>query len=340
MYLCCFFFFWVSLLLGGGGGPQASESSAYSFDKLLTYIDKNETGVDGIVIIHNDKIVLEQYYGGYHRDKIHMLQSATKSITSALIGIAIDKGIIQSIEQPIFELLPEYSHLFSDKKKKITLKHLLEMSSGLDWRDWRTKEKAASSFDEINVASDSIAYILSQSLVTKPGDVFFYNTGSSHLLSAIIAHRAQMSALEFAIANLFKPMGIAKYFWGQLPPGIHKGGWDLYLRPLDMGKFGKLYLSKGKWDDVQLISQNWVELSTSFKKHSDQFDDGYAFHWWRPNGYDTEIYAALGYEGQCIYVLNDLNLVVVLTGRDGKLGYKQPGHMMKHYIVPQFMDLH
>ncbi|MBW2367270.1 MAG: serine hydrolase [Deltaproteobacteria bacterium] len=332
--LCCVFTVSACGGSSSGGSSQAPEP-ANSFEGLFAYIDENETGVDGLLIIHKGETLVEKYYGTYARNTIHDLMSATKSLTSALIGIAINKGFIQSVDQPIFELLPEYSDLFTEEKKRITLRHLLEMSSGLEWRDWRTVENPDSSFDEINASSDSVAYILNQALLTEPGDVFFYNTGSSHLLSAILRFRTGTSTLEFAGEHLFEPLGITDYMWEDLPPGVHKGGWGLSLRPLDMAKFGELFLNKGRWEDVQLISRDWVEKSTSFKIEVKGDDDDYAFHWWRPGGYDTDIYAALGFAGQCIYVLNELDLVVVFTGRDGEAGYRMPDFLMKNHIVPK-----
>lgn len=313
--------------------PEAQGIDSEKLVKLLKFIQGSNTGLECLIIIRNEKIILETYYAGYQRDIMHELQSATKSFTSALIGIAIEKGFVRGVDQPLFKLLPEYESFFIGKKRQITLKHLLNMSSGLEWNDWRTEQNSySSSFDKIYASPDSVAFILNTAFVSDPGEVFFYNTGSSHLLSAIIKYRTGMSTFEFAKKYLFNPLKITEVKWGKLPNEIHKGGWDLYLRPLDMAKFGALYLNKGSWRGNRLINRKWIEQSTKFQISAGQWN--YAYHWWRPGGYNTNIYTAAGYKGQHIYVLDELNLVVVMTGGNARLGYTIPDNIMKTYIVP------
>ena len=303
--------------------------------KAQSYIERNETHLHGFLVIHNGDMLVEEYYEGYHADRLHQLQSATKTFLSTLIGIAIDKKIIESVDQPLCELLPDHDHWFNEEKRTITLRQTLNMTTGLEWHDWRNTPSGKSSFDEISVAKDSVQYILTQPLVSAPGEVFHYNTGSSHLLSAILHYRSGMTTAQFAEKYLFRPLEITNYQWDALPDGVHQGGWGLHLTPQDMAKLGQLFLNRGKWDDEQVISARWVEQATAQQVDIRGYSGGYGFQWWIPTEYGNNVAAAMGYGGQDIFVLQDLNAVVVFTGdiKFPDAGIDEPSKLLKRYIL-------
>ncbi len=288
---------------------------------LDIWFNSNLHYIDSIQILYCGKLVYSRYFRAFNKDTIHEIQSATKSIASILIGIAIKKGIIQSIDIPIRKLLPQYKKYLTGQKSKITLRHILTMSSGLRWKDFGLNN----SFERINKASDSIAFVLNEPLVSKPGIVFSYNTGSSHLLSAIISKLTKMSTFAFAKKNLFRKLKIKDVFWPQLKDGIFQGGWGMYLKPLDMLKIGKLLLNEGRWGKEQIIDQAFVrEALSPHYKVTKPYTSRYGFQFWIENfklpRYKREfnIPAARGFGGQDIFILRDFHTVITVTGNTGR----------------------
>ncbi|MHA1989340.1 MAG: serine hydrolase [Candidatus Hodarchaeales archaeon] len=278
----------------------------------LGYLDS--TRIHSLLIAKNNKLVYEKYYQGYSQDYNRYLKhthfSATKSFTSSLIGIAIDKGFIQSISQKISDFFPDKMEIFTDSKKEnITIHHLLTMTMGLDWYDIYDIWNMA-------VAIDSVDYILSKKMVNDPGTHFDYNTGASQLLSAIIQRSTGMSTIQFAIQYLFQPLGIEEsdVIWMSHSDGVNFGGIGLFITPRNMAIFGQLYLNKGMWNDNQIISESWI--LTSQIDHIEGIPRiglvnpiGYGYQYWM----NFEGYTALGYGGQTIQVYPKDNLVIVTT---------------------------
>jgi len=299
---------------------------------VIDYINGNSTLIDSVVVYHNGTTVMEEYFAGYSGTTPHDTQSATKSITSALIGIAIDKGIIASVDQPIYQLLPKkYGYLFTEDstgdKEDITVRMLLTMTSGLKWVDFGPD----SSFTKLFAAPDSVAFILAEPLVTAPGAAFEYNTGSSHLLSAIIHYRSGMTTQKFAQKYLFRPLGIKEkdYQWYGHPDGIAYGGMGLWMKPVDMLEFGKLYLNEGriaashgherKYGEARkhkamVLTPEWVIESVKPWVYVGP-TSYYGYLWWKPTYFSTtaDVAHAAGWGGQSIFVVGDLDLVIVTT---------------------------
>ena len=291
---------------------------------VIDYINGNPTLIDSVVVYHNGTTIMEEYFAGYSRITPHDTQSATKSITSALIGIAIKNKIIDGVDQPVCQLLPDkYGHLFAGEQgKRLHSPDAAHNDVGASmWVDFGPD----SSFTKLFAAADSVAFILGEPLVTTPGTEFYYNSGSSQLLSAIIYYRSGMTTQEFAQKHLFGPLGITAtdYRWYGHPDGIAYGGWDLWMKPVDMLEFGKLYLGKGKvfgdkWqgpkDKARVLTPQWV--MGSFKPWIYVGSTSYyGYHWWRPTYFSTtaDVAHAAGWGGQSILVVDDLDLVIVTT---------------------------
>ncbi|MEM7365853.1 MAG: serine hydrolase [Pseudomonadota bacterium] len=267
--------------------------------------------LDVLILEHCGEIAIEHYANGYTATRLHDMQSATKTVPGLLVGIAIDQGLIKSVDQPIRELLTEHADLLTGGKANITVRHLLEMTSGLKWIDFGPER----SFEKQAAAADSVAFILGEPLVSNPGKTWFYNTGSSHLLSAIVRKVSGKSTGVFAETYLFGPLDFGEYQWGTHADGTHEGGWQLYLRPVDALKLGQLLLAQGTWKGQQIISSAFIENAMTYR-HGTQFPgSGYGFQMWIETAYGVnKLAGARGWGGQNILVAPDEHLILVTGG--------------------------
>ena len=287
--------------------PEKQGMDSVKLLKVLNVLKNNN--INSVTIIRNGHMVLDVYPHPNKKNTRHGIYSCTKSIISALIGIAIDEGYIKSIDTPIIDFFPERQIANLDENKKlITLRHLLIMSSGLDSKE--SREDNYEGYHKMFESPDWVQYVLDFPMNREPGKKFYYSTCGSFLLSAIISKTTGMSAGEYAKQKLFGPLGITDYVWLSNHDGIPLGGSTISMTPLDMAKIGYLYLKNGIWNDERIISEKWIAESTREHIKVDNFTFyKYAYHWWR---IDTS-YAAIGYGGQYIIVNPSMNIVVVIT---------------------------
>jgi CubicO group peptidase (beta-lactamase class C family) len=297
-------------------------------------IDRNYPNLYSILVQQNGAIVYEKYYQGHTANTYTHVFSVTKSVTSALIGIALDKGMIKSLDQPIADFLPEY---FPDpdkyNKKEITIRHALTMTSGLTPTDQTLNRWMAS--------PDWFAYTIDQPKDFPAGQKFSYNTGLTHLLSGVITKASGMSTKDFADKYLFSPLRITNYYWDTDTKGYYGGGHLLYLTPRDMARFGQLYLQKGMWNGVQVIPEKWATESTHAQIQVDDLTS-YGYLWWIYSTYDSKnnkalsTYAAHGLGNQHIIVIPERNLVVTITCDPDVLSKDRsdPAEMVEKFILP------
>ncbi len=296
--------------------PAAQNMNKTRLDEMSTYIEKEGFAIDNILIVRNGYIVFEQYLNPeYNQSTLHPIFSCTKSVLSALIGIAIDKGYIESVDQKILDFFPNQTFANPDpRKENITIKNLLTMTSGLDWHELDVSYyDPNNSYNKLVTSTSWVQYVLDRPMAADPGETWNYNTGDFHLLSALLQNATGLPTEDFAIDSLAAPMGVTDLFWPTDPQGISFGGSRLELAPRSMAKFGFLYLNNGTWDSQQLISKDWVVSSTSSYSSVDATTD-YCHGWWRKP--DLNTYYALGYAGQLIYVVPQYDLVVVFTSFD------------------------
>jgi CubicO group peptidase (beta-lactamase class C family) len=296
---------------------------------MLEEIKDQRHNIDSVVIIRNGRMVLEAYVYPWNPNKKHIIHSCTKSIVSILIGIAIDNGHIDGVDQTVLGLFPQRIVDNLDVwKQNMTLEHLLTMSSGLDCQDsylyrWRGLEQMLAS-------EDWVQHMLDLPMIEEPGTRFEYCNGASFLLSAIVQETTDMSALDFAKEHLFGPLEITDVIWPGNPAGISIGWGELSMRPRDMAKIGQLYLRGGRWDGLQIVSTAWVEAST--QKHiSATLEDGYGYQWWIE---DEGFYLALGYAGQFIFVVPEKNVVVVFTSDLAEIDFYTPQNLLTGFVLP------
>lgn len=295
--------------------------------------------IHGLLIVKNDKLVCEEYFYGFNLNKRHKLASATKSVTSALVGIAIDKKYIKGVEEKLITYFPEYASLFDENKSKITLHHLLSMTAGIKWDEWSySLGDSTNSNYQMAFSENTVGYILKQPMQYKPGAKGVYNSGLSLLLGQVVEAASNTSLLDFAQKYLFGPLEISDYKWFKYFDGRINTGGNLLLRPRDMARFGYLYLKNGQYKNKQILSEEWIKLST--KQQSDINDRFYGYHWWinrfRLKGNKIKAYSAQGLGGQFIFIFPDLDMVVISTAgnyNDNKVAY-QTLEMIYKYILP------
>jgi len=299
-------------------------------DRLAASSDAN---VHAVLVARGGKLVFERYFKGsdeipgriygsrvedvtFDADTLHNVKSVSKSVASLALGIAIDRSLIGSVDEPIFSFFPELSDLRSPEKDRIQLSHVLTMSMGLKWEE-ATPATGDDNNDEARMHSawDPCRYVLGLPVTAPAGQEFFYNTGALTLLSAIVRKAAGRPLDEFARATLFEPLGISAVEWSRVRGDTDAGG-GLRLRPRDMAKIGQLVLAGGRWNDRQVVSKAWIETSTAAKLTATD-DQSYGYLWWlgrsRLNGRDIQWVGALGRGGQSIRIVPELDLVVVVT---------------------------
>ncbi len=251
------------------------------------------------------------------------MKSASKSVISALIGIAIEQGYIDSVNEPIAQYFPEYiSDQSNADKLNITIENLLTMQSGLETTSNRNYGKW--------VLSDNwVEFAINQPLVAEPGTRMLYSTGSAHLLSAIITRATELDTKSFAQQNLVSQLGYSMSYWSQDPQGVYFGGNDIKMTPRQMLVFGELYLNRGIYDGRQVISEQWIQLSHRPHARSPRGQGRY-YGWWLRDLAGMLVPVAWGYGGQLIFVVEPLDLVVVAT-LDSTPGGTHRGHLARLY---------
>jgi CubicO group peptidase (beta-lactamase class C family) len=267
--------------------------------------------IDGLLILRNNKLIYENYFHGHTNDILHNTYSAGKSITSILVGIAIDKGFIDNVNIPVTQLLPEYqSYQNPDpRKNEITIENLLNMKSGLDCDDWNQNTES-----QMQKSSDWVKFTLDLPMVHDPGSHDSYCTGCAVTLGRVIENESGLSLEEFANIYLFKPLNITSYKWHIMPDGRPSGGGLFFLTPRDMAKVGLLMLNDGVWNGEQIVSKEWVDLSRQNKSNLLAFN-GYGYLWWKQSFLgDIETYFADGNGGQHIFIVPSKQMVIVFTG--------------------------
>jgi len=265
-----------------------------------------------IIVSVDEKIVAEEYYNQLYKDYVYNVKSVTKSFTSALIGIAIEKGFIESVDQTLSDYISPEVNAYDPAKADISIHQLLTMSYGLEWSQVRDST-------EIGIwksAPNQIKYILEKPMIDPPGQKFNYSDGAPHLLSVILTKATGMKTRDFAQEYLFEPLGIGERHWDTDKQSYNYGGVLLHISPVDMLKFGHLYLNEGQYEGRQIISSDWVRRSGSPHISTDTpapYGSSYGYLWWIDNIDSHKCYFANGYGGQLIFIMPDLRLVVVTT---------------------------
>ncbi|HAN19041.1 MAG: hypothetical protein A2X13_11400 [Bacteroidetes bacterium GWC2_33_15] len=264
-----------------------------------------------LVVFHKDTIIKEAFYGTGGADVRQSVRSVTKSVMSILIGIAIDKGYLTSIDQTLGEFIDTSVYTITPEKSAIKISHLLSMTGGFEWN-----ELTASGYNEWALAENQIQYLLDKPLIAEPGQLFLYNSAGTHLLSYIITKVTGMSTYEFSLQYLFNPIDIQEVDWYIDKQGYCNGGAGLIFTPHDMVKIGQLVLNHGIYKGKTIVSSDYIDMSTQMKistGNTMNFASDYGYCWWLGQKEEIEYIFANGYGGQFIVIVPSLELIVVTT---------------------------
>lgn len=282
-----------------------------------------------LLVARHGELAREEYFRGPGRDGLANIKSASKSVLSALIGIAIDEGYVDGVDQPIAPFFPEYVVEDADPHiRDVEIEHLLSMQAGLEPTSFANYGRWVSS-------ANWVRYALQRPFVDEPGGPMLYSTGNTHLLSAILTRASGQSTFEYAREKLAAPLGIRLAAWMRDPQGIYFGGNEMQFRPRDLLLFGELYRNGGRHGGEQIVPEEWIRESWRQRTSSRFNGHGYGLGWWmrRSNGYD--VYFAWGYGGQYIFIVPDLELIVVSTS--DTLSRERGHNRSIHRILDDFL---
>ena len=323
-------------------GQQQLDSSRLEELVKLIREGKEFPRLDSLLIVRNGYLVVEEYFRGYNADKIHILQSVSKSFTSALVGIAIEQGKFKGVDEKVLDFFPGVKGIknMDQRKAAMRLQDLLTMRSGTDYHE-RGPGSPHFQLNDLDRGWDR--FYLNRKMITQPGTHFNYDSGGVILISSMLKNRTGMHADEFARQHLFKPLQIEGEFWFKNMEGHPHTGGGLFLKPRDMAKFGLLYLQKGKWEGKQVVPVQWVK--ESLQKHV-TFQPprgnvvGYGYLWWvmapDPKGPGKEyIFAAMGFRAQYIFIIPEHDMIVVVTGDTlSRFDQRKPINFIYTHILP------
>jgi CubicO group peptidase (beta-lactamase class C family) len=342
--------------------PESVGVDPASLAALDDEIEAHYRSINGIVVVARGYLVYERYGGGFGPDHAHDVASVTKSVTSALIGIAIAQGYIEGVQRKVLDFFPEVASQPQEAlKRALTIEHLLTMTAGLIWRTGARAYEPL--LERMWRSSDWVAFILSLPVLDRAYGTFQYNSACSHLLSAILTRATGRSARKYANEHLFAPLGMAEAGpapwppaphrpgepqdsaappagqggnaswgtrWPDDPQGVSTGGWGLALRPRDMARFGYLYLNRGWWDGAQIMPEAWVDASLA--PHT----PGYGYQWWLRDLDGLFVCSAVGRGGHHIFCVPDRDLVVAIASRPAGR-WRDRWTLLSELIIPSVM---
>jgi CubicO group peptidase (beta-lactamase class C family) len=298
--------------------------------QMLEEISASQTRIHSVLVVRNGYMVAEAYFHPYTRDTKMHIQSITKSVVGALVGVAVKQGYIKSVDENVLSFFPQRMYHNPGKNKAaIQLKHLLSMSSGFPCQEFTDSGQSMES------TASWIQYMLDLPVDTPPGKTFGYCDGNPHLLSVIIEKTTGLNTRECANRELFEPLGIPaveEADWWMDPQGFSNGGYGLFLRPADLAKFALLYLNDGEWDGQQILPEEWVADSTTQYVQKPE-GPGYGYLW---TVYpESDRYSALGLAGQQIHVYPEQDLIVVVTAElETFIEAPEIERMLNEFILP------
>ncbi len=301
--------------------PEDQGVSSVKLQEMFEYLDSTvELGIvrasmRSLLIIRNGFLIHETYFSSFADENTSInIYSCTKSVTSSLIGIAIDEGFIGGVDDLVIDYFPNRTIANRDVwKEAITIEDMLTMRSGFSW-DEADYSRPDNDYILMYASPNPIQYVLDKPMASAPGSTWIYNTGCSHLLSAIIDNTTGIGTRDFAQSHLFNPLGIDRPPWTIDQQNVPYGGSNLRLTPRQMAKFGFLYLNNGSWDGQQIVPKEWVTASTQPTNTT----WWYGYQWWIEPFRNS--FSARGYKGQQIVIIPDYNMVVVFTANSNLIG--------------------
>ncbi len=293
------------------------------------------SSLHSLLVSHRGELTFEHYAKGYHARRLANVKSASKSIISTLIGIAIERKMIAGVREPIVRWFPELKKDPDTRKQRITIEDLLTMRSGLESTSGQNYGRWVSS-------RNWLRYALDRPMVSDPGTSMEYSTGTSHILSAILTRVTRKTTHQFASEVLAKPLGITLARWPRDPQGIYFGGNEMLMTPRQMVAVGELYLNRGRVKGQHVVPSAWVDASCEPRTRSRwDTDREYGYGWWIQEIGGERACFAWGFGGQYIFMFRRLELVVVVTSSttvsEDRWGYRrQLFDLLRGQVLPQF----
>jgi len=298
---------------------NSSTEPKVDMQKLATaFSNAQQIGnLKSLVVVHNDSILKESFYGTGGADVAHDVRSVTKCVTGILIGIAIDMGFLRSVDQTVGEFIDTLAFNITPDKSAIKIRHLLTMTSGFEWDEMTS----VTGYNNWILSDNQVQYLFDKPLIHKSGEYFTYNTAALHLLSVIITKATGMSTKAFALKYLFEPMGITEIEWQMDNQGFNNGGAGLKITPHDMVKIGRLILNRGVYNGKVIVSSNYLDKCGSPQittNNTIPYGTDYGYCWWI--GQNNKYIFANGYGGQFIVIVPSSKLVVIATNQWSGVG--------------------
>lgn len=303
-----------------GGAWRVSTPAEQGLDSaLVAELYRQAGGVEtlrSLLLVRNGALIAEHYFHGASLEEKARLQSVTKSVTSALAGIALERGCLGSLDRPMLDYFPEQAARVRDPRKRaITVRHLLQMRAGYPW------EESTRELFEMLYRGFYPALLVDVPLKRDPGSGFEYSNLSSHLAGIVVARACSTDLRSYAREHLFGPLGVEMGEWIQDWNGYDNGHADLHLRPRDMAKFGQMYLDGGVWEGGRIVSAGWVRASLDTYSENawtigigpNYREIGYGYCWWSARAGNRPFHFAWGHGGQQITLVPDQNMVIVVT---------------------------
>lgn len=326
--------------------PEAQQVDVQVLDQLDREFASGKHGhVDGMMVYRNGYLIYQKSYENDYRQlfagrdqtrwqynyydpdwhpwfegsQLHTMQSISKSVTSALIGIAIGRGEIPSVDVEVMPYFEGYVPVDEDRRRDaMTIRDLLTMTAGIEWDessvDYTDPRNTCAAMES---SDDWVRFILDQPMRAAPGELFEYNSGITVLLAHILLKATGKHADEYAIEHLFGPLGIDAFYWKKTPTGLVDTEGGLYLDPRDLAKFGYLYENDGVWNERRILPEGWVAASMAPNTGVPDWSGKYGFQWWLiPYGSEQQhwAYTGWGYGGQYLFVVPEYDLIAVFTG--------------------------
>jgi len=327
---------------------------------IAARLEQRATSVHSVVVARHGKLVFEQYFPGddqpwgqpdgqyeFTATTKHDMRSASKSVVSLLVGIAIDRKLIEGVNQPVLKFFPDHQAVKQAGWEAITLHHLLTMSSGMKWDEARAWTDPNNDEPHLGSEADPIGYVLAKPVAAPPDVLWTYNGGGTELLGNIIERASKKPLEAFAREALFQPLGINDVEWKTYRNGKIAAAAGLRLRPRDAAKIGQLVLNRGQWNGQQIVSADWIAQSVTPRFQAVGYFGGtlfYGYQWWmgRSLAGDKEVkwVAAFGWGGQRIFIVPELDLVMTTTAAQ----YGQPKEglaaidILSNIVIPSVRD--
>lgn len=312
---------------------------------LHNSLAEEQKGIQSVIILHKNEVQLEEYKGGRRFQDLQKLYSGTKSICSLAMGIAIEENKI-SLQTPLEEILSAFDWgLFNSRKSKITLEHVLNQTTGFKWLETGRPWGPGHSGYDMEHSDNWADFVLQKDCTSQPGERFSYNTGVSHLMGYLIEELSGKHPEKFISEKLFAPLEIVEHTWTRDHHYYPQTGKGLSLKPFDFAKIGQFVLQKGTWQGRQILSENWINQSFSPQSKGHKYYGTYGYQWWLknipegPSAYDVwskdhNVFCAIGYGGQFLYIVPQWDLVVSITGNlIGAENFEIPQNIFKNDIL-------